>query len=137
MIMKIWTIGERREHWSWKKLWLSRWMRMLPRYNKEMFWYLMLSSGGQNIILFIGDGMSLPTVAAARTYKSQQKVRKMSISYLTLCNYVLIYVLDIQFFISYIKHFISLYRTRLRKINWLTMMEAPLNSHGRSFHTLV
>ena len=28
----------------------------------------------QNIILFIGDGMSLPTVTAARTYKSQQKV---------------------------------------------------------------
>ena len=27
----------------------------------------------QNIILFIGDGMSLPTVTAARVYKGQQK----------------------------------------------------------------
>ena len=26
----------------------------------------------KNIILFIGDGMSLPTVAAARVYKGQQ-----------------------------------------------------------------
>ena len=27
----------------------------------------------QNIIIFIGDGMSLPTVAAARIYKGQQE----------------------------------------------------------------
>ena len=32
----------------------------------------------KNIILFIGDGMSLPTVAAARTYKSQQEVGKLT-----------------------------------------------------------
>ena len=37
----------------------------------------------KNIILFIGDGMSLPTVTAARTYKSQQQVRRWS-GYITV-----------------------------------------------------
>ena len=40
----------------------------------KYFLSVILSSGRQNIIIFIGDGMSLPTVTAARTYKSQQKV---------------------------------------------------------------
>ena len=42
------------------------------------FCCLIFTSCWQNIIIFIGDGMSLPTVAAARTYKSQQKVGRLS-----------------------------------------------------------
>ena len=56
----------------------------------KYFWCVMLSSGRQNIIIFIGDGMSLPTVTAARTYKSQQKVWRWSFHILSW-NYVIMY----------------------------------------------
>lgn len=38
----------------------------------------------KNVILFLGDGMGLSTIASARAYKAQQTASKLENSYLTM-----------------------------------------------------